>query len=88
MLVQGASTQVPRLMSEPQHNLLFLSSVASQVVGKMQKFSKFNGDPTHKGEVLFKQWSFEVSSVLQSHTEATLWEATVRSLCRAKADLN
>ena len=33
----------------------FLPSVASQVVGKMQKISTFIGDPTQKGEVLLDQ---------------------------------
>ena len=71
VLVESASTQLPRLMSESQHNI-FCPSVASQVIGKMIKFSTFSDDPIHKGEVSFELWVFEVRSVMQSHTEVTL----------------
>ena len=84
--VEGASMQLPRLMSEPQHNIS-CPSIASQVVGKMPKFSTFSEDPTRKGEVSFEQGAFEVRSVMQNHTEVTLWEGIVWSLHRTTADL-
>ena len=63
--------QLSRQMPEQQHD--FSSpSVASQVVGKMTKFSTFTGDFTQKGEVLFVQWAFEVKTMMQSHIEVTL----------------
>ena len=86
MLVEGASMQLPRLMSEPQHNIS-CPSVASQIVGKIPKFSTFSGDLTQKGEVLFEQWAFEARSVMQSHPEVTLQKGIVWSVCRAVADL-
>ena len=46
----------------------------------MPEISTFSGDPTQKGEVTFKQLVFEVRSVMQSHTEVTLWEGMVWSL--------
>ena len=70
--VKDASIQLPRPMSEPQHKIP-CPIVASQVEGKMLKISTFSGDPTQKGEVSFKQWVFKVKSMMQSHTEATLW---------------
>ena len=82
----GTSIQLSRLMSEPQQKHSCLS-VASQIVGKMPKISTFSGDPTQKREVSFEQWVFEVKSVIQSHTEATLWEGMEGSLCRAAANL-
>ena len=54
---------------------------------KMPKGITFSGDPIQKGEVSFEQWVFEVKSVMQSHTEATLWEGIVQSLHGAPADL-
>ena len=74
--VEGANTQSPRPMSEPQCDIS-CPSVTSQVVSKMPKFSTFSGDSTQKGEVSFKQWPFEVKSVMQSHTEVTLREGKV-----------
>ena len=72
--MEGANTQLPRPMPEPHHNIS-CPSVASQVVGKMLKFSIFSGDSTQKEEVSFEQWGFEVRSLLQSHTEVPLrWE--------------
>ena len=65
-----------RLMLEPQYGM-FCPSVASQVVGKMPKFSTFSGDSTQKEEVSFEKWAFEVRSVMQSHTEVTLREEIV-----------
>ena len=62
-------------------------SVTSQVGGKMPKISTFSGDPSQKGEVLFKEWVFEVKCVMQSHTEVTLWERMVWSLCEVMANL-
>ena len=59
--------QLLRPMSEPQHDIS-CQSVASQVVGKMPKFSTFSGKPTQKAEVSFEQWVFEVRSVMQGHT--------------------
>ena len=76
MMVEGASTQLPRPMLEQQHDISYLS-VASQVVGKMPKFATFSGDPTQKGEVSFEQCAFKVRIVMQSHTKATLREGTV-----------
>ena len=70
VLMEGTSMQLPRPMSEPQHDFS-CPSVASQVVSKMPKFSTFSGDPTQKGEVSFEKWAFEVMSVMQSHTEVT-----------------
>ena len=86
VLVEGASTKLPRPMSEPQCEMS-CPSVASQVVGKMPKISTLSGDPSQKEEVSFKQWVFKVWSVMQSHTEATLQEGMVWSLCGATADL-
>ena len=83
---EGVSVQILRLTSVPQCKNSF-PSVTSQVVGKVPKFSIFSEDPTQKREVLFKQWVFEVKSVLQSHTEVTLREGKVWSLCQAMADL-
>ena len=74
--VEGAIIQLPRLMSEPQHNTS-CPSVASQVVGKMPKCSTFGGDPIHKGEVSFEQWALEVMSLMQSNSEVTLREGIV-----------
>ena len=48
--------------------------------GENTKFSVFSGDSTQKGEVLFKQWTFEVKSVMPNHTEATLREGIVHLL--------
>ena len=76
MSAEGANMQLPRQMPEPQHHI-FCPRVASQVVGKMPKFSTFSGDSTQKGEVSFEQWAFEVKSVMQSHTEAPLREGIV-----------
>ena len=53
----------------------------------MPNISTFSEDPTWKGEVSFEQWVFKVKSVMQSHTEATLLEGMVWSLCRATANL-
>ena len=50
-------------------------------------FSSFNGDPTQKREVSFKQLAFEVKSVIQSQTEANMREQIVHSLLGATADL-
>ena len=58
MLMEGTSTQLPRQMPEPQHDIS-CPSVASQVVGKMPKFSTFSGDSTQKGEVSFDQWALK-----------------------------
>ena len=80
MSVGSANMQLPWKRPEPQFNIS-CPSVASLVEGKMPKFSTFNGDSTQKGEVLFEQWVFEVKSVMQSHTEATLREGIVWSLC-------
>ena len=63
-------------MQEPQCGMSY-SSVASQLVGRTQKLSAFSGDSTQKGEVSFKQWVFEIKSVMQSNTEATLREGIV-----------
>ena len=52
--VEGVRMQLPRLMSDPQHEIP-CHSVASQVVGKMPKISTFSGDPTQKAEVSFEQ---------------------------------
>ena len=49
MLVEGTSTHLPGLMPEPQCDTS-CPSVASQVEGKMPKFSTFSGDSTHKGK--------------------------------------
>ena len=57
MLVEGTSMQLSRPMPEPQHNISCLH-VASQVVGKMPKFSTFSEDSTQKGEVSFEQLAF------------------------------
>ena len=65
VLVEGTSMQIPRLMSEPQHEIS-CPSVALQVLGYMPKTSTFSGDFTQKGEVSFEQWVFEVRSVMQS----------------------
>ena len=62
-------------------------NVASKLVGKTPKFSLYSGDPTQKGEVSFKQRTLKVKNVMQSHTEATLRERIVWSLCEAAADL-
>ena len=61
--------------------------MTSQVVGQMPKFSTFNIDSTSEEEVSFEQWAFEVKSVMQRHTEVTLREGIVPSLCGAEADL-
>ena len=61
--VEGASMQLPRPVSDPQHNIS-CPSVAPQVVHKMPKFSTFSGDPTQKGEVSFEQWTFKIRSVM------------------------
>ena len=84
--VEGTNTQLSRQMPELQCNI---SSpiVASQVVGKMPKFSIFSGNPTQKEEVSFEQWAFEVKSVMQSHAEPAARERLVWSLYRAMADL-
>ena len=66
MSVESASTQLPRPMPELQCDIS-CPCVASQVVGRMPKFRTFSGDFTHKGEVSFEQWAFEVRSVMQSH---------------------
>ena len=76
MSVEGKNMQLPSPMPEPQHNIS-CPSVASQVVGKMPKFSTFSKDSTQKGEVSFEQWAIEVRSVMQSHMEATLREGIV-----------
>ena len=86
VLVEGASMQLPRPMLEPQCDISS-PSVALQVVGKMPNFSTFSGDYIQKGEVSFEQWAFEVRSMMQSHTEATLKEGIVQSLHGAVADL-
>ena len=36
---------------------------------------------------MFEQWVFKVRNVMQNHTEATLWEGMVWSLCGTTADL-
>ena len=51
MLVEGTSMQLPRPMPEPHHNISH-PSVASQVMGKVPKFSTFRGDLIQKGKVL------------------------------------
>ena len=71
VLVESTNMQLSRPMLEPQYNIS-CPSVASQIVGKMPKFSTFTGDSTQKGEVSFEQGAFEVRSVMQSHMEATL----------------
>ena len=86
VLVEGTSTQLPWPMSEPQHKIS-CPSITSEVVGKMPKISTFRRDPNQKGQVSFEQLVFEVRSVMQSHTEAILWEGMVQSLCGATADL-
>ena len=53
----------------------------------MQNISTFSGDPTKNGEVSFEQWVFEVKTVMQSHTEVTLQEGVVHSLCGGMTDL-
>ena len=58
---------------EPQWDISH-STVASQIVGKMPKFSIFSEGSIQKGEVSFEQWAFEVKSVMQSHKEVTLWD--------------
>ena len=63
-------------MAEPKCNIS-CSSVASQVVGKIPKFSTLSGDSTQKGEVSFEQWPFEVKSLMQSHTGVTMGEGIV-----------
>ena len=63
------------------------SIAASQLPGKTLKFSVFSGDSTQKGEVSFEQWVFEVKSVMQSHTEATLREGIVCLLWGAMVEL-
>ena len=50
--VEGINMQLPMLM--PQCDISSLS-VASQVVGKIPKFSTISGDLNQKGEVPFKQ---------------------------------
>ena len=86
MSVEGANMQLHRQVPEPQCDIS-CPSVASEAVGKLPNFSIFSGDSTQKREVLFEQWAFEVKSVMQSHTEVTLREGIVWSLCRATADL-
>ena len=86
VLVEGTSMQLARPTSQPQHEIS-CPSVAAQLVGKMPKISTFSGDSTQKGEVLFEQWVFEVRSVMQSHTEATLQEGMVWSLQGATSHL-
>ena len=76
---KGVSVQIFRPTLEPQHEDS-CSSVTSQIVGKMPKFSTFNGNPIQKGEVSFKQQAFEAKNVIQIHTEATLREGMVWSL--------
>ena len=51
------------------------------------KFSIFSGVTTKKGEISFEQWVFEVRGVLQSHSEAKLWEGIVCSLWEAAVNL-
>ena len=75
-----------RLSPGPQCNI-YCPSVASQLVGKVAKFSIFSGDSTQRGEVSFEQWAFEIKSVMQSYTEVILREGIVWSLCRTVADL-
>ena len=70
------SIPLPRLTSELQCENS-CPCVPSQVLGKMPKISTLSEDPTQKGEVLFEQWVFEVKSVMQSHTEATLQDGMV-----------
>ena len=48
MLVEGTKMQLPRQIPEPQHDISH-PSVASQVAGKMPKFSTFSGDSIQKG---------------------------------------
>ena len=68
MSVEGTSTQSPRPMPEPKHDIS-CPSVAWEVVGKMPKFSTFSGDSTLKGEVTLEQWAFEVRRCdAESHT--------------------
>ena len=43
--------------------------------------------PPRRRKSHLSNWPFEVRSVVQSHTEATLRERIVWSLCRAAADL-
>ena len=73
MSVEGTSMQLHRQIPELQHDN-YCPCVASQVVGKVPKFSIFSGDSTIKGEISFEQQAFGVKSVMQSHTEATLRE--------------
>ena len=74
--VGGTSMQLPRPMSETQHDMSY-PSVASQVVGKMPKISTLSGDPTQKGGVSFEQWALKIRCVVQSHTQVTMWEGVV-----------
>ena len=53
MSVEGMTTQSPRQMPGTQFDISS-PSVASQVGGKMPKFSPFSGDSTQKGEVSFE----------------------------------
>ena len=78
--------QLHRSMQEPQCNMSY-SSITSQLAGKTPKCGVFRGDSTQKREVSFKQWVFDVKSVMQSYTEATLREGRVHSLWGAKVDL-
>ena len=50
MSVEGVNMQLPRPMTEPQHDI-FCPSVASQVAGTMPKFSTFSGYSIQRGEV-------------------------------------
>ena len=53
MSVEDRNTQLHRQIQEPKHNIS-CPSVASQIVGKMPKFSTFSGGSTQKGEVSFE----------------------------------
>ena len=86
MSVEGTSMQLPRPISESQHDIS-CPSAASQVVGRMPKFSALSGHSTQKGEVSFEHRAFKVRSVMWNHTEVTLCVGKVWSLHGATADL-
>ena len=68
---------------EPQCDI-YCPSMASQIVGKMPKFSIFSGDSTQKEEVSFKQWTFEIKSVMQkSHGSDTVGRNSMVIILRA-----
>ena len=73
VLGKDANMQMHRSKQEPQCSMPF-SSAVSEHSRKTPQLSVFSRDPSQKGEVSFKQWAFEVKSVMQSHTVATLRE--------------